>query len=747
MKGIDINYSHVRRDNDNIENRIENQTTQRDLIRQVMVRANSEIAAARKQASDERDKANQAIQDSISAKHTLKTAQQEIVVARKQALDERDKVNQAIQNSISTKHTIKSLQQGAEAARREGEAAGREAEAARRQAEAARRQAEASRREAEASRREAEASRREAEAARRNNEASRRETEAACREAEAARRETEAAHRETEAIRNAHALAVMKIEEQCRNLMAEDQNERGAGWRNYKTGVVITTHGEMGAYAQSCLGSLVTYIPMPRHIILYINEGTDPLFDTFEGKFPDVEIVRVDDQDAFGGLTGTWNAGIERCLAKDCDVVVLANGDTHVGADVFHLTDAAALNHRNEPRVFGPVSNAPGPKGCNICQLADSALAEAPREATIYVEKTDQTLYADLNGFFLCFPAHVLRDFRYDAKACFDLAYPWAQNETNWYRKHCPQLFQPLDRYDSTVCAPRLWVVPRCHVYHHKHAAWRKQSAEARVGELCLYTVVTGSYEAQPTWSPNETNTDVVCYYLSNDIHLLRAAGLLGWRPLFIGSWVSTFDTINHKAIQRSAKAAPCDVLPHEHKVSVYMDGNCEPADWSGNVQEFVKGYLTKDIDLVCWKHPDRYDVISEAHQVVNFKLETPDRVWAWMETIRDWGFADDQGLTETRLLIRRHHSLMEFSDLWRKSLEHCYRDQLIFDAAAWKTKVSLFRVPIPPYHGGVVRCQKHSGSGIHRRLVAWNADESKCCIDTSTAAPGLNVGDAGSTT
>ena len=333
--------------------------------------------------------------------------------------------------------------------------------------------------------------------ARRETEATRREAEATRREAEATRREAEATRREAEATRRENAMAVIKTNEHRWNMLDEDHNELGAGWRNYKTGVVITTHGDMGAYAQSCLGSLTMYIPKPRHIILYINEGTDPIFDTFEDKFQDVEIVRVDDQEAFGGLTGTWNAGIERCLAEDCDVVVLANGDTHVGPDVFHLTDAAAMNHRNEPRVFGPVSNAPGPEGLNICQLADGPLAEGPREATVYVKDVDQTLYADLNGFFLCFPAHVLRDFRYDAAACFDPAYPWRANETNWYRQHCPQLFQPLDRHEPIVGAPRLWVIPRCHVYHHKHAAWRKNT-EARAEELCLYTVVTGSYEAEP---------------------------------------------------------------------------------------------------------------------------------------------------------------------------------------------------------------------------------------------------------
>jgi hypothetical protein len=614
--------------------------------------ANSEVAAAREQASTGRE------DEGVIAKLRIEqdALRRAVVVANQEA-------NQAVQERDSAKHTMNS-------ARRESEAARREAEATRREAEATRREAEATRREAEATRRE-------------------------------------------------HAMAVVEAKERVQELMTEDQTEQGAGWRSYKTGVVMTTHGDMGAYAQSCLGSLVTHIPKPYHIMLYINEGTDPLFDEFEGKFPDVEIVRVDDQEAFGGLTGTWNAGIERCLAEDCDVVVLANGDTHVGPDVFHLTDAAALNHRNEPRVFGPVSNAPGPKGGNTCQLADSPLGQAPHEATVYVKDTEQTLYADLNGFFLCFPAHVLRDFRYDAEACFDPAYPWAQNETNWYRRHCPHLFRPLDRRDSTVCAPQLWVVPRCHVYHHKHAAWRTMRAPADAAELCLYSVVTGSYEAEPAWSPKAAKADVPCYYLSDDTQLLRTAAGLGWTPLFIGSWVPTFETTDRKAVQRSAKAAPHDVLPREHQVSVYMDGNCDPGYWSGKVQAFVGRHLTAGVDVVCWGHPDREQVVAEAREVVKLSLETPERVRAWLATIKGWGFEDDQGLTETRLLIRRHHNLVEFANLWRESLEHCYRDQLIFDAALWKTNVSVFRVPTPPRHGGVVTAKDHNGSGKHRRYVS----------------------------
>jgi hypothetical protein len=86
--------------------------------------------------------------------------------------------------------------------------------------------------------------------------------------------------------------------------------------REYKCGAVMTSHGLMGAYAQSCLGSLARFLPAGSKIVLYINEGTDLLFDTFPDKFPDVEIVHVDDQEEFGGLTGTWNDGIRKCRVR-----------------------------------------------------------------------------------------------------------------------------------------------------------------------------------------------------------------------------------------------------------------------------------------------------------------------------------------------------------------------------------------------------------------------------------------------
>jgi hypothetical protein len=566
------------------------------------------------------------------------------------------------------------------------------------------------------------------EASKRENEAVRREAEATRREAESTRREAEAARREAELARREEACAKLEAEKALSRLVHGDVLRKPVPRRRYKTGAVVTSHGDMGAYAQSCLGSLVTFVPEPRHIVLYINEGTDPIFDTFVDKFPDVEIIRVDDQEEFGGLTGTWNAGSNRCLQEGCEVVMLVNGDTHVGPDIVHLTDAAAVCHADDPKVFGPCSNAPGPLGLNLCQAADGPSPQLPYEAT-QRNRVGTLCYGDLNGYFLCFPAHVMQRFRYNEEHCFDPAVPWAQNETTWYRTHCPHVFKPIESCTLDPAAPQLWVVPRTHVYHHKHAAWRKQAVPEVRETACLYTVVTGSYEAEPVWSPRTVNADVPCFYLSDDPRTLRQAASQGWIPLMTGIWMAVFETDSPKVAQRSTKAAPYDVLPRKFTASVYMDGNCAPAYWGDSIQDFVDRHLAEDVDLVCWQHPDRQKVHDEARAVVRSELETPERVETWMSMVDGWGFEDDQGLTETRVLVRRHHNLIELADTWRAVLRFCFRDQLLFDPLVWRLKVACTRVPVAPKHDGIVLVAGHSGAGRVRRFVEGAASAAKISL------------------
>lgn len=504
--------------------------------------------------------------------------------------------------------------------------------------------------------------------------------------------------------------------------VSEDWRPCRPAARGAKCGAVVTSHGLMGAYAQSCIGSLTRFLPEDSKIVLYVNEGKDPLFDMLPDRFPEVEIVRVDEQDEFGGLTGTWNDGIERCLAANCDVVLLVNGDTHVEANIVHLIDAAAeANSTGQAKVFGPVSNAPGPEGCNISQASAVAVAVDPFESHA-IDKQGRRQFGDLNGFFLCFPACVLREFRHDEANVFDPSFPWNGNETEWWKSHCPRVYRARNEPGLPAISDgvSLWVVPKTFVFHHKQAAWRgpKDCPERHSADsIACYQVVTGGYDGHPSFSPRALPVCSYCYFLSDSPTALREAAQEGWTPLLIGPWVTGDGSSDPRRVQRCAKARPENILPAAHGVSVYTDGNCTPSQWSGGAAGLVEAFLPADRDLACWAHPRRATVSAESLVIKELGLDTPEAHEAAEQLALESEFQDDAGLTETCVLIRRHGHLEEFSREWVGLLSFCGRDQLFFDVLVAKHGVSVIKHP-DAAKGTVVVKRNHDGPGSMERVA-----------------------------
>jgi len=98
----------------------------------------------------------------------------------------------------------------------------------------------------------------------------------------------------------------------------------------FKTGVVITTHGYNGIYVRQCLECYIRELPKNYFIVLFINESSDDitldLQKTYEGNI-NINIIIVENQSKIGGLTGTWNKGIDLCLDNNCDIIILSNDD------------------------------------------------------------------------------------------------------------------------------------------------------------------------------------------------------------------------------------------------------------------------------------------------------------------------------------------------------------------------------------------------------------------------------------
>ena len=107
-----------------------------------------------------------------------------------------------------------------------------------------------------------------------------------------------------------------------------------------------------------CLKSVLEHSGDAR-VYLYDNESSDPDIQALKScanAQPTVDFIRIDDQEAFGGLTGTWNDGVDRDQREGLSKVILLNHDVVVGPTWGSFISAIDSDNC----IYGPLSNLPG---------------------------------------------------------------------------------------------------------------------------------------------------------------------------------------------------------------------------------------------------------------------------------------------------------------------------------------------------------------------------------------------------
>ena len=433
-----------------------------------------------------------------------------------------------------------------------------------------------------------------------------------------------------------------------------------------KTGVVITTHGDNGIFVKQCLECYIRELPRNYFIVLFINESNDQVtLDLMEeynvNSNENIEVIYIDDQTKNGGLTATWNRGIDMCLDNRCDIVILSNDDILFDSCINHLI-SACWEQRDEMKYFGPTSNNPGPYVSNKCQYAMCPKNVDDCKA-IYKNK-----FCNLNGFMFVISREVLLKNKFDNKNYFDSKYPFDGNEVEWF-----------ERFKNLNGIPM--IVPKTFIYHYKLATWRKN---VPVNDTCIYTVNTGNYEGNEIHiaSNNEQSKTFDILYYTDNLGLIYNCVTKGVMPMFI-------DTKNKetKLIQRTIKTNPSEYLPLNYKKSVYIDGNVFISNFNV-LSEYVR--QLNNYDIICFKHPVRTKVYDEAYVVQKEKLERRENVNALLDIMKKERFGDKMGLTETNVLLRNHVNLKSFSKDWKDYINICRRDQIIFNFLLEKHKVNF---------------------------------------------------------
>lgn len=423
-----------------------------------------------------------------------------------------------------------------------------------------------------------------------------------------------------------------------------------------KIGVVITTNGYFGIFARQCIESYIRELPPKRYIVLFINESEDEITLNLEREFPEIRVVYIKDQEKNGGLTGTWNQGIDLCFENECEIVILSNDDIIFDGCINSILKSCH-DEKGKMRYYGPITNEPGPAQCNKCQYS----AIGPEQENDRVAKfKNETV--NLNGFFMVFSKEVLMKNKFNDVFFFNPAYPFGGNENEWFKRFQKKGGVPI-------------IVPRTFIYHYKIARWRNKN----MNDKCIFTINTGDYEGYNILLQKESY-DVL--YFTDNFTLVYRCYSQNLIPFFV-------DTRHKEAklVQRDIKTRPHHFLPHFYKRSAYLDGNLRVTNWA-----ILNKYIDMPDSLICFEHPERRHAKDEAKKVRDQNLETKKNVDLVLQEFDQHGFKDDIGLTETNCLIRSHHLLRAFGDEWAKKIHMCRRDQVSFDFLLFKHAVNFRR-------------------------------------------------------
>lgn len=216
-------------------------------------------------------------------------------------------------------------------------------------------------------------------------------------------------------------------------------------------GYVVTTHKDNFDLIDTALKSLLEHCSKNKYLVVFDNEGVSKKKEQLLEKYKGVdEYIHIEDQ-SIGGLTYTWNTGIDICLQRGCDGVIILNHDIECN-DTLHFLEESVLGP-NEKGVYSCTSDR-APWGNHLNQQSYIKYAKEPK---VDKHKNSQ----GPGGFCLAIPKDVLHQNKFDKDNYFDPTYHFGGNEAEynnrWYKK-------------GGYC----YIVRNCFIKHSRLNSWVK---------------------------------------------------------------------------------------------------------------------------------------------------------------------------------------------------------------------------------------------------------------------------------
>ncbi|KPN32326.1 hypothetical protein SY89_03094 [Halolamina pelagica] len=194
---------------------------------------------------------------------------------------------------------------------------------------------------------------------------------------------------------------------------------------------------------------------------------------------------------------------------------------------------------------------------------------------------------------------------------------------------------------------------------------------------LVVYTAVFGDYDVVVNPVKPEEDIDYICFTDRPD------SIPSGWETREI-----ELPDLSDKLKSGYIKIHPHKLFP-EHKMSLWVDGNIVIV---GEVSALAE-QLLQESDLAVPMHPDRNCIYREADVCLNMGIVEERATSEKMDQYRRENYPKNNGLSETRILVRKHQEpdiVMTMNLWWEEYNSGPERDQLSFDYATWKAGINV---------------------------------------------------------
>lgn len=258
------------------------------------------------------------------------------------------------------------------------------------------------------------------------------------------------------------------------------------------------------------------------------------------------------------------------------------------------------------------------------------------------------------------------------------------------------------------------------YVLHYGHGSWKKSGVVKPLNpsewleankkywtneknKKVVYTCITGGYDSLVDPKVISPGFDYVCFTDNKDLKS---------NTWIIKPLPKETEELTSVKKQRYVKINP-HLLLKEYDFSIWVDGNI---DLKGDLNSFVRKYMTSDVSVYVPAHPSRQCIYDEERVVIAMRKDTKDKTGPQIERYKKEGFPKKYGLLQSNILLRKHNKpdCIKLMEEWFKEVKDgSHRDQLSFNYASWKHK----DVKIIYMDKTICKSEWFFWHGVHRKV------------------------------